>query len=434
VRGPEQSARGLRWGAWAVAGLALAWGIGLGARPLVAYGAAQTLLLVALRVYPRLSLRRLGVSRDMTRGACEDDEVPVVFRLENRSRLPIYTPRVEDRFLPDKLPRRHAHLFPLLAGRRAADVSYRGRCYSKRAAYVIGPPELRAYCPLGLHWADRRWPELIAPLTVYPRLEEVGDLPAEGTTSAPLFGGQILREAGDGGLVLGVREYRAGDPLRRIHWPTSARRGRLAILEYERQVARGVAIVLDLNQTALRGLGRQSNLETCVRAAGSLAARYLDRGDRVSLHAQGAERIDVHPGRGRPQLLRVLEVLACVRPDGETPLPEVLERLTFELPANQTVVLLVSDPEQDAEALALAVARLRARSCRPVVILCDPRGFRRVFGEEPQAPVSVHDLAGSLRAEGAMVYVLTAGEPLLEAFLSPWVGRPRLRLTREQLA
>jgi len=41
-----------------------------------------------------------------------------------------------------------------------------------------------------------------------------------------------------------VREYRPGDPVRRVHWRSSARHGRLVVVEPERTVARRVALLV----------------------------------------------------------------------------------------------------------------------------------------------------------------------------------------------
>src|SRR5439155_1591409 len=68
---------------------------------------------------------------------------------------------------------------------------------------------------------------------------------------APIFEGDEiqaeaeLRSARSGNELFGVREYRRGDPLRRIHWRSSARHGRLAVREFEPPGVRVLGIFLD---------------------------------------------------------------------------------------------------------------------------------------------------------------------------------------------
>ena len=51
--------------------------------------------------------------------------------------------------------------------------------------------------------------------------------------------------AGSGNELFGVREYRPGDSLRRIHWRSSARHGELVVREYEPPGVRRLAIHVD---------------------------------------------------------------------------------------------------------------------------------------------------------------------------------------------
>lgn len=429
----DQGERGLVLGALAVALLALGWGAALGVRPVLAFGVAQLGLLLALWLYPRLALARVSIRRDMPASACEEDVVRVGFRLANASPLPLFCPEVVDRFVPDKVPLRHARVFPWLLGRSQVDVGYDGRCFTRRGEFAVGPALVRVRCPLGLFQAARL-DDAPAALLVLPGLEGLpAALPRSGVSRAPSAAGGGLREAGEGGLVLGVREYRAGDALRRVHWPTTARRGRLSILEHERQVARGVALFVDLSRAALRGLGRQSTLEVAVRLAASVAAAYLGQGDRVALHGQGAEPLHVPAAGGRAQLARLLDALARVRPEGDLPLADLLRARAGEVDAGQLVWLVVADLDRDAAACVEVLAALRARGCRLVVVLLDPDSFPRLWGG-PRSDMSLAAAAALFLAEGAVVYALRAGEALAERLAAPYAGRRHVRLTREMLA
>lgn len=94
--------------------------------------------------------------------------------------------------------------------------------------------------PLGFFAAARRCPDGEVAL-VLPRFTSLaGRLIArevEASVAAP--------RAGPGNELFGVREYRPGDSLRRIHWRTSARRGELVVREFEPPGVRRLAIDLD---------------------------------------------------------------------------------------------------------------------------------------------------------------------------------------------
>src|SRR5262249_47039615 len=59
----------------------------------------------------------------------------------------------------------------------------------------------------------------------------------EAATAAP--------RAGSGNELFGVREYRPGDSLRRIHWRSSARHGELVVREYEPPGLQTLTIMVD---------------------------------------------------------------------------------------------------------------------------------------------------------------------------------------------
>ena len=77
--------------------------------------------------------------------------------------------------------------------------------------------------------------------------------------------------AGAGTEIFGVREYRRGDPLRRIHWRSSARHGRLAVREFEPPGLRVLGIFCDAGWApADAQVARIAASEAwdCVRAGG----------------------------------------------------------------------------------------------------------------------------------------------------------------------
>jgi len=83
--------------------------------------------------------------------------------------------------------------------------------------------------------------------------------------------------AGHGTDLYGVREYRSGDPLRRIHWRTSARRGQLVVREFEPPGLRVLALLLDpapRSRAAADQLARLAASEAwdCYRAGGRVLA------------------------------------------------------------------------------------------------------------------------------------------------------------------
>ncbi len=111
--------------------------------------------------------------------------------------------------------------------------------------------------------------------------------------------------------VSGTRPYAPGDPLRRIHWRSSARTGELRAKETELPATGRQLIVLDAagaGRSAGAALWADPALAAAVEAAAGLARRALEQGARVRLAvSDGQPGAAEAQGRGRDgELLRLL--------------------------------------------------------------------------------------------------------------------------------
>ena len=147
-----------------------------------------------------------------------------------------------------------------------------------RGAVMAQACVLESSDPLGFFRFPRRAADgeiaLVLPrfmsLTSQPQAREL-----EASVSAP--------RAGSGMELFGVREYRAGDPLRRIHWRSSARLGKLVVREYEPPGQQTVGIFCDPNPAT------REAADQVARLAASEAWDCIREGGRVVLWAPGLE-------------------------------------------------------------------------------------------------------------------------------------------------
>jgi uncharacterized protein (DUF58 family) len=112
---------------------------------------------------------------------------------------------------------------------------------------------------------------------------------------------------GEGIEFADIRPFGSGDRLRRINWRASARRGALQVNERHPEQNTDVVLFLD-TFTELRGEAG-GTIEAAVRAAASLAARYLRRKDRVGVVGFGGLVSWLVPSSGVVQLYRIVDSL-----------------------------------------------------------------------------------------------------------------------------
>jgi uncharacterized protein (DUF58 family) len=172
-------------------------------------------------------------------------------------------------------------------------------------AFRVGPVLVRARDALGFH----TWEADIGatqPLRVYPSVETMRAL-LEPLQTHVYVGNQVARTRGDGIEFADIREWTPGDRLRRVNWRASARRGDLWVNEQHPE--RNTDIVLFLDTFTDVSLGPRGTLDLTVRAAASLAHRYLQRKDRVGVVSFGGFLSWLLPASGTRQLYRIVDSL-----------------------------------------------------------------------------------------------------------------------------
>jgi uncharacterized protein (DUF58 family) len=144
------------------------------------------------------------------------------------------------------------------------------------------------------------------PIKVYPHPELLRTMlrPLE---TQPFGGNQVARVKGDGIEFADLRPFVPGDRLRRINWRASARRADLWVNEAHPE--RNTDVVIFLDSFAEARVGELGTLDLAVRAAASLADRYLSHKDRVGLVSFGGVLNWLTPATGLTQLYRIVDSL-----------------------------------------------------------------------------------------------------------------------------
>ncbi|HEU0247179.1 MAG TPA: DUF58 domain-containing protein [Gaiellaceae bacterium] len=157
-----------------------------------------------------------------------------------------------------------------------------------------------------------------------------------------------------------VREYERGESLRRVHWPTTARRGQLMVKELEDDLRDAVVVLLDCDSGGAVGAPPDSSFDTAVRATGSILKLHAARGRRATLVTTGTERDVVQMRSLDSDFRAVLDALARAVPDASHGLARSLGRGQSPAgPAGELVVVTAILEPQTVEALLGAATRQR---------------------------------------------------------------------------
>jgi uncharacterized protein (DUF58 family) len=287
---------------------------------------------------------------------------------------------------------------------------------ARRGLFRVGPTVLETSDPLGLVRRFRVDAE-VRFVTVLPRTVEIGHRWPLGHRPIHEVPRRSLFE--DPSRFLGVRDYRAGDSLRRIHWRATARSGRLQVKLYEPAVLEGVLVAVEMGSAAWPRTPEQApdetgtdpGVELAVTAAASIAEFVLAHGQAAGLLSNGGDAADRYPSDwtggsfrrledalqetearrgiaafrplevesagGRWQLDRLRTALARLTLAPGLTLPELLIAEAPRLPRAQVILAVTPDP---GPALAEALAVLQRSGFEVGVVWiqragAEPAGF-----------------------------------------------------------
>jgi uncharacterized protein (DUF58 family) len=293
------------------------WGVAVGAGVLMVAG--RTIGLVELFVLAGgcLGLLAAGLAYVLTRRVDleasrqlhpprvhvgDNSRVELSIRNRSRRRSPVLA-------LRDALaggPRHARFLLPPLAPGQSDQASYRLPA-DRRGVFEIGPLEAERSDPFGLV----RRASAIAPvteLTVYPRIDRVRPLPDSPGRDRHHTTPRAAAVGLTGEDFYALRAYQQGDDLRRVHWPSTARRDEIMIRQNEVPWQGRATIVLDVRAR----MHTDASLEAAVSAAASVVTACWQHGSVVRLVT--TDGVDSGFGSGTGHLELVLARLAVLEP------------------------------------------------------------------------------------------------------------------------
>jgi uncharacterized protein (DUF58 family) len=244
-------------------------------------------------------------------------------------------------------------------------------------------------------------------LVVRPKLAALDGLFCDAGTVAG-DGRRLLLRRAAGFDFHSVREYEQGESLRRVHWPTSARRGQLMVKELEDTSHDGVVVLLDCDPAGDVGVRPGSSFDTSVRAAGSVLQAHAVRGRAAVLVSSGRGCVPIQVRTAHADLGGAVLALAAALPDA----PCGLARALAGIPATGgelTVVTAALDP-------AAFTALLSAAGRRSVsVVWVDSASFAA-------RPARTEPGVLRLAAHGVPTAVVRRGDDLAAALSARRIG------------
>jgi uncharacterized protein (DUF58 family) len=178
----------------------------------------------------------------------------------------------------------------------------------RRGVLAFRAVRIARFEPLGLMKAHA-WCTLPETLVVMPRTYPVAPLQLPGSRRLQPGGVAFAGRVGDAEEFVSLRDYRAGDTPRRIHWKAWARTGRPVVKEYQDEFFVRHALILDTF-----GSADEESFEAAVSLAASLVMMPRSLESLLDLMFVAGRAYTLTQGRGLGASSELLRVLAAVSP------------------------------------------------------------------------------------------------------------------------
>lgn len=357
----------------------------------------------AMWIVSRLTLEGLTVKRELGQAYAHlGDTVELTYELRNDHGLgKLWLEVFEESNWPRPLPGRVLSI----GGKKTRRWKVLEQA-QRRGRFHLGPIVLRSGDPFGLFGTEMRVPDQ-ALLLVYPRVMPLPywSLPGSFLEGSVLTGQRSLQSTS---MVMGIREYRHGDALNRIHWRSSARHRDLQVKEFELDKTADLWIYLDLERHWHRGEGEDSTEERCITVAASVVQKALREHRNVGLVTSGTRAEVMHPDRGSKQYGKLMQYLAELQVGGARSLAETVVETLPRLRRGASVLLIT--PSLDPAWVRPASTLRESSIATQAVIVAPP------FESDDRDRARRQAILGELAVAGVRAAYLGPRDPIEELF------------------
>lgn len=359
---------------WAAIGAALALVVlwtAFGEDLLLAIAVFLAVAVAGGSLYVRLATPRLLLQRSINPDQLHDGERAIV-DLRVESRRGVYRVALEDRvhglgaasFVADRIASGES-----MAGR------YEVLC-RPRGVYKVGPAKVSIGDPMGFVESTSHFGGS-GRLVVFPRVEELEGVPTGRGQDQTINTSRAAFWHSGGEDFFTLREYHQGDDLRKVHWPSSARRDELMIKQLEMPWQSRAFVILD---PRVEPHASSESFEQAVRGAASVLKHLFRSGYTPTIWAGSGNGTVVS---NADAYHAAMEELAIIRPARSLDLRHMIGRLRRSGMAGGVLVMVTGEPD-DAD---LAAFQLLSQDFYRTVVLSVSEedegavvGFARIGG------------------------------------------------------
>ena len=310
------------------------------------------------------------------------DQLEEQFTLHNEGALPALWVEVLDNA---KVPGYQAAVVQSVGGNQTVRWRQTAVC-QQRGQFTLGPWTLRSGDPFGIFIVTHHYP-ISSEIIIHPPIHS--QLPIALPAGQSSGQARMRRQAWQATINAStVRSYQPQDPLRWIHWPTSAHREALYVRQFDQDAAGDIWLLLDVQTAVQLGSGADSSEEHAILLAAALVARAIGQNRAIGLASYGQPPQIIAPGSGQGQQWKLLRALALSQANGTLPLLQAMGDLAHIAQQGAAAIIITASNTLDWLPQLLTLARSGIES---TLVLLDRPSFGGQ-GNSAEIQTAVHRL------------------------------------------
>lgn len=333
------------------------------------------------------------------------DEIDIEYRIQNNSKLSIPYIKVKSNFIR------------LLTGRdvETSIISLRPQSrftkrntvtLNKRGYYPLGEIQILIRDVFGFYSFEKNIVSN-ASLLVYPEIINLSTL----KITANYKSGELLTEHSlfqDQNNIATLRDYRAGDSIKAIHWKLTAKKDKVIVKDFENRVDTNTILFLDNEQSLFKDDIDRRLEDKSVDIALSIINYCLNQSIETILETQNEGGYIRIKGQHKSDLKPYLEELTRFQGNGIHRIQSLILPQMDTIDKGSTVIII--SPNLDKSMGAMAI-ELKVKNLNPLLIITTDR-------ENQTGSVDL-EIEKRLHQEGIPIYIMDYGTSIKEVLEVP---------------
>jgi len=285
--------------------------------------------------------KNISIVRQAKEKCIAGETIRVEITIINNNIFPLFNVCVEDFIegMPDENNKRT--FFEYIPKKSFKKSAYQLHC-KKRGKYTLGSIRLYFFDMLGMISFNRNYPSY-STLYVYPKTFSISRFPPLKRGNLPWFGVETRRTSGDEDEFFGLREFKQGDPIKKIHWLSTARKGKLIVKEFQKISFYRASILFALNREENIGRAEESVGEYIIKVASSIAKYLTEKDVGIELMAHAERLYHFPPNKGTQYLDELMEFFASAKIESRITISNIIQQFSVSIAPNSTVIIITTE-------------------------------------------------------------------------------------------